>query len=270
MFASKGGLVVLVLVLWLVPLVGAIPSGGRIPPSFTHRGGYWYDDWGLTRDEAEGDSGYLPGLFSETTGSNAELAYSVGEGFRGGYPDNNSMASAILGYVQRWTTYGYDEDNVVMGGVAQGEWAWNADEMAHSMDENLGLVAVGDCEDLAFLSATIYAGAGYETAIVDTTDHVALLVWLPDYPNANVYWDLSGDDRGAGWVWVEATGSENPVGWTPSEYFDGIWSAYVYDGGTYHEYEPLESVAGSGSIDLDLVFVVAFLLLIIIFRIFRR
>ena len=64
-------------------------------------------------------------------------------------------AEAILNYVQTWTDYGYDEDNVFRNGEAQIEWAWNADEMAHMFDETTFSVAIGDCEDMAFLCATI-------------------------------------------------------------------------------------------------------------------
>jgi hypothetical protein len=63
----------------------------------------------------------------------------------------------------------------------------------------------------------MYYAAGYDVTIVDTIDHAALLIWLPEHPDANVYWDI-GDGRGAGWVWVEATGDRNPLGWTPDDY----------------------------------------------------
>jgi hypothetical protein len=255
----------------LLPQVEATPSGGVIPPIFTHRSGYWYDSWGVKRDDAESQNGYLPLLYSETVGVNRELAYSIGESFRNRYSDRNAMAEAILKYVQKWTVYGYDGDNVVMGGVHQEEWAWNADEMAHSIDQNLGVVAVGDCEDLAFLSATIYTGAGYETAIVDAVDHVALLIWLPGYSNADKYWELSDDSRGAGWIWVEATGSENPLGWTPSDFFDGDWSAYTYNNGVYEQRQPVQSDFGFGTTDdMDMILMIVFILFIVLSRILRR
>jgi hypothetical protein len=263
---------ILLLTTILVPGALASLSGGTDPPTFTYRRGYWYDSFGLTRDYAEGSDGYIPDLFSETIGPNAELAYQLGVDFGNSYSDSNSRADAILSYVQQWTVYGYDEDNVVMGGDSQPEWAWNADEMAHSIDVSRGITATGDCEDMAFLCETIYYGAGYETAIVDAPGHVALLIWLPDYPNANVYWDLSGDNKGAGWIWVEATGSENPVGWTPSDFYDGDWSAYGYDGGQYSLFEPqqVSSAEGGITIDWDLVMFIIFILFIILSRLFRR
>lgn len=205
------------------------PSGGSWPvglDDFTYRGGDYYDSWGYNRNYYAGDDGFFPNLVYETIGENEELAWSIGEGFRDSYTTDNSRASAILKYVQRWTEYGYDEDNVFWRGVAQPEWAWNADEMAHMFDTRTGEVAVGDCEDMAFLCGTIYLGAGYDVAMVDAPGHAALLIWLPEYPNANYYWDL-GDGRGAGWIWVEATGESNPLGWTPTDYNDGDWNAYI-------------------------------------------
>ncbi len=195
--------------------------------SFTRRGGDWYDDWGINRNYYAGADGYLPNLAPETLGENRELAYSIGERFQANYPAEIDRAVAILKYVQTWTEYGYDSDNVFRDGVPQEEWAWNADEMAHAFNENTGVTAVGDCEDMAFLCGTIYVAAGFDAAIIDAPGHVALLIWLPEFSNANNYWDLSNDGRDAGWIWVEATGSTNPLGWTPPDFNDGRWTAYA-------------------------------------------
>jgi hypothetical protein len=179
--------------------------------SFTQQHGDWYDNWEIDRNDAGYDGelpGYLPNLASETLGENKELAYSIGQQFLDRYQNTNDRADAILKYVQTWTYYGYDSDNFVRNGVAQEEWAVNADEFAHAFNQNTGVKAVGDCEDMAFLCGTIYVGAGFDAAIIDATDHVALLIWLPEYPNADHYWDLD-DGRGPGWIWIEATGSEN-------------------------------------------------------------
>jgi hypothetical protein len=78
---------------------------------------------------------------------------------------------------------------------------------------------------MALLCATIYLGAGFDVALVLTTSHVALLIWLPEYQNANIYWDIL-DGRGNGWIWVEATGENNPLGWTPPDFNDGYWDAF--------------------------------------------
>jgi hypothetical protein len=252
----------------LVPSTNAIPSGGSTPPRFSYKSGEWYDAWGITRTNAEGSHGYLPQLLSETIGGNSELAYGIGERFRNTYSDRNTMAAKILKYVQTWVEYGYDSDNVVRNGVPQDEWAWNADEMAHAFDETRGTVAVGDCEDMAFLCATIYSGAGINTALVDAPGHVALLIWLPDYPNANRYWDLPEDDQGAGWIWVEATGPNNPLGWMPSDFSDGEWTAYTYVNNVYYPQQPTQtSTDGTGTDGFDswdviiLIIVVLFILL---------
>lgn len=200
--------------------VNAYPSD-----EYTLKNGEYYDDWGYNRNYCCDSNGYMPNLAYETIGQNSELAYSIGQQFLENYPSENQRAVAILKYIQRWTEYGYDEDNVFMNGKAQVEWAWNADETAHAFDEETNTVAIGDCEDMAFLGATIYMGAGFDTALVLTDSHVALLIWLPEYPNANVYWDIL-DGRGEGWIWVEATGGSNPLGWTPPDFNDGYWDAY--------------------------------------------
>jgi hypothetical protein len=227
--------------------------------SFTSRyeQGYehWYDDWGIDRTYYGGPNGYLPNLATETLGENKELAYSIGQRFQANYPSQTDRAVAILKYVQRWTEYGYDSDNVVEGGQPQEEWAWNADEMAHNFSETSGAVAVGDCEDMAFLCGTIYVGAGFDAAVVDATDHAALLIWLPDFSNANAYWDLPNDNRDTGWIWVEATGSSNPLGWTPPDYQDGGWTAYPI-GNLQFVPEPTPTESGTTSsipIDTNLI-----------------
>ena len=211
-----------------IGLTYALPSGGSYPPEFTKRNAFWYDSWGFNRNVHSGEDGYLPNLAYETLGSNKELAYEIGEMFEENYENKVERAEAILDYVQRWTDYGYDEDNVFdPNGVSQIEWAWNADEMAHMFDENLNLVAIGDCEDVSFLCATIYVAANFDVALVDAPGHVALLIWLPEYDNANYYWDLPDDGRDFGWIWVEATGEVNPLGWTPPDFSDGNWDDFV-------------------------------------------
>ena len=217
----------------LIAAVNQTASG--VPASsFTLENGDWYDNFGINRNYYAGPDGFLPNLAYETLGENKELAYSIGERFQANYVSKTGRAVAILKYVQTWTEYGYDGDNVVRNGIAQDEWAWNADEMAHAFNEVTGVKAIGDCEDMAFLCGTIYVGAGFDAAIVDATDHAALLIWLPEFSNANSYWDLPNDGRDAGWIWVEATGKYNPLGWTPPDFGDGGWTAYPIG--------PLESV----------------------------
>ena len=136
-----------------------------------------------------------------------------------------------------------------MGGTAQPEWAWNADEMAHSFDETTGAVAIGDCEDMAFLCSTLYLAAGFDVAIVSPPEHVAMMIWLPEYSNANYYWDIN-DGRGQGWIWVEATGAENPLGWTPPDFTGGDFEVYTLASSTISStisnvyYSPQDPQAG--------------------------
>jgi hypothetical protein len=213
--------------LFCVPVVALTQTASGLPAShFTRQEGDWYDNWGIDRNYYGGPHGFLPNLAYETLGENKELAYSIGERFQNNYPSKTERAAAILKYVQKWTEYGYDSDNVVRDGVSQDEWAWNADEMAHAFNETAGVRAIGDCEDMAFLCGTIYVGAGFDAAIVDATEHAALLIWLPEFSNANAYWDIPNDERDAGWIWVEATGNSNPLGWTPPDFEDGGWTAY--------------------------------------------
>jgi hypothetical protein len=219
----KGLLIIFVFCIIVLPISGvkATQSSG-----FTNQGGDWVDSFGIDRNSYAGSNGYLPNMAYETLNANAELAYNLGTQFKTNYPDITTRAEAVLKFIQTWTEYGYDQDNVVRDGVAQEEWAWNADEMAHHFNQQTGVVAIGDCEDMAFLSATMYTGAGIDAAVVNAPGHCACLVWLPDYANADYYWDLPNDDRGSGWIWSEATGGSNPLGWTPPDYSDGNWEAY--------------------------------------------
>jgi hypothetical protein len=214
-----------VLVLSLLGSAHGIPSGGTYPPDFTLQYGQWYDSWDFNRNYYGGPDGFLPNLAIESIGSYKEKAYSIGEWFKSQYTQKTQRAEAILSYVQKWTEYGYDEDNVRMEGDPQPEWAWNADEMAHMFDETTLSVATGDCEDMSFLCSTIYLAAGFDVVLVSPPEHVALMIWLPEYDNANYYWDVL-DGRGEGWIWVEATGENNPLGWTPPDFSDGNFEVY--------------------------------------------
>jgi len=246
-------------------------ANGFPASSFTMGGdGDWYDNWGIDRNYYGGPHGYIPNLAAETLNENKELAYSIGERFKADYPDEVDRAVAILQFVQKWTEYGYDSDNVIRDGIPQEDWAWNADEMAHAINENTGVKAIGDCEDMAFFCATIYEGAGIDAAVVDATDHCACLIWLPQFSNANAYWDLTNDGRDAGWIWVEATGSSNPLGWTPPDFANGGWTAYGI-GNLQFEGEPTNSsTSTSTSTDTDTMMTIIIIIISIIFSILRR
>jgi hypothetical protein len=213
--------------LYSISIACAIPSGGVYPPEFNYKNGYWYDSWDYNRNYYAGEDGFLPNVAYESLGTDKEVAYEIGEWFEDNYDDKVERAEAILNYVQTWTDYGYDADNVFRNGIAQKEWAWNADEMGHMFNETTNSVAIGDCEDLAFLGATIYIASKIEVALVDAPEHVALLIWLPEYDNANYYWDIPDDGREYGWIWVETTADVNPLGWTPPDFSDGYWNTYI-------------------------------------------
>jgi len=221
-----------------VTCVVASPSGGQWPAKFEKKGEWWYDKpWGVNRNSAYNGSinekGYVPTLAYESTHPNIEQAYLMGKWFESNYPSKYQRAEAILRWVQKWTQYGYDSDYVTMDGEPQEEWAWNPDEMMHLIDTSISALAIGDCEDIAFLCAVLYMGAGFGVAIVDAQDHVALLIHFPEYPKANMYWNIGEAYfapqqvlKSYGWIWVEATGDNNPLGWTPPEFIHGGWEAH--------------------------------------------
>jgi hypothetical protein len=133
--------------------------------------------------------------------------------------------------------------------------------MAHAFNETTGVKAIGDCEDMAFLCGTIYVGAGFDSAIVDAPEHVALLIWLPRFSNANYYWNLTNDGRDAGWIWVEATGSSNSLGWTPTDFREGGWTAYAI-GNLEFVAEP--ELPQFTSIDIDIMIAIVAVIFLII------
>jgi len=73
------------------------------------------------------------------------------------------------------------------------------------------------------LLAVMYKGAGYRSAIVLTPNHAAALVYLPGYKRANRSLSLDGEP---GWIWAEATGGNNPLGWMPERYMKVQLAAY--------------------------------------------
>jgi hypothetical protein len=101
--------------------------------------------------------------------------------------------------------------------------------MTHMIDQTTHTVAIGDCEDMTFLCSTLYLAAGFDVAIVSPPEHVALMIWLPEYENANYYWDIEDDQKDYGWIWVEATSETNPLGWTPPDFVDGDFEVFLLD-----------------------------------------
>jgi hypothetical protein len=69
----------------------------------------------------------------------------------------------------------------------------------------------------------MYKAAGYRSAIAVGKEHTAALVYLPGYEKATAVFEIDGEP---GWIWAEATGKNNPLGWTSKEYLDVKLAAY--------------------------------------------
>ena len=196
----------------------ATPSDG-----FQERNGDVFDDWEISRTRAFGEDGFYqvsettfrPVIAFESLGENANLAYGLGGQIAARYPDQMQRAEAIFHFVRDKVDYTSDVDQ-----FEYDEFAQNADELVGVIEQ--GGVGYGDCEDSAVLLAVMYKGAGYRSAIVVGPGHTAALVYLPEYKKATVL-ELEGED---GWVWAEATGKNNPLGWVPKEYINVELAAY--------------------------------------------
>ncbi len=183
-----------------------------------------FDDWGICRTRAVGEDGFYqvsrtsfrPVIVFESLGEEAALAYRFGEQIASKYPDQIQRAQAIFRFVQTKVKYVTDIDQFKLD-----EFALNADELAMAIDQDG--VGYGDCEDSTVLLAVMYKGAGYRSAIVVAPGHTAALVYLPEYNKAAMVFELDGEP---GWVWAEATGRENPLGWVPKEFIDVELAAY--------------------------------------------
>ncbi len=208
------------ILLLLCPLVVvATPTGNY----YKDRGDI-FDDWDVCRTRADGSDGFLkyvgnrfePVIVTQSTGANAELAYARGIQFAAEYRDVTQRAEAIFLYVRDRVSYVSDSSQ--FGHV---EFAQNADELLAVVDRDGR--AYGDCEDYAFLLGAMYVGAGIRSAIVLAPDHAATLVYLPDYRRANRFLSVNGE---TGWIWAEATGGNNPLGWMPENYMRTSVAAY--------------------------------------------
>jgi len=199
--------------------VSAAPSAG-----FTEVDGEIFDGWGVCRTRADGEDGFYqvsevafrPVIAFEGLGENAALAYSLGEQIAREYPDRVQRAEAVFCFVRDRVSYTPDIDQ-----FPYEEFALNADELATIIDQDG--VGYGDCEDSAVLLAVMYKGAGYRSAIMVGSGHTAALVYLPDYKRATAIFELEGEP---GWVWAEATGKNNPLGWAPKEFINVKLAAY--------------------------------------------
>ncbi len=217
------------LVLVLLGVLALLASAGictATPASdFYTRGGDKYDiDWDLCRTRCRyedgffqvSDSTFRPAIAFESVGEFENIAWKAGENFGNRFSDKNERAEHIFNYVRDHVTY--TSDAVQFG---YDEFARNADEVAEEIE--LSGSARGDCEDYAILLAVMFNAAGLRSAVVLAPEHAAALVYLPDYPGANTYWEFKGEK---GWVWAEATGRTNPLGWTPSKLMRSDLTAY--------------------------------------------
>lgn len=203
----------------------AFPTAG-----FHTRGGEVFDDWEICRTTAFDEDGFYqisqtgfrPVIAFESVGKQADVAYSVGEQIADEYQDPIQRAEAVFSFVRDRVRYTSDKD-----WSGSEEFALNADELATSILEN-GL-GYGDCEDVTVLLAVMYKAAGFRSAIILLPEHTALLLYLPDYDEATVFFELEGEP---GWIWAEATGRNNPLGWAPDQYLDTEIPAYEILGET--------------------------------------
>lgn len=210
---------VILALLTLIPLCFATPSG-----NFQVRDGEKYDDWGICRTQCGGDEGFFqvdeaafrPAIAFESLGGLTDMAWELGENFAERYSDRNQLAKRIFRHVRDHVTYTSD---VTQFGYA--EFARNADEVAREM-ESEG-TSQGDCEDYAILLAVMFKAAGFRSAVVLAPEHAATIIHFPDYSGANVFWDFKGEE---GWIWAEATGRKNPLGWTPPKLMRSDLLAY--------------------------------------------
>lgn len=205
--------------------------------NFYQQGSEIFDDWDLCRTRAMGEDGFFqvysetefcPIITGESLGENVDKAYRNGQQFAEDYPDIHQRAEKIFAFARDKIRYTSDADQFGFQ-----EFAQNADELA-SVIKDKGF-ASGDCEDYAILLAVMYKGAGLRSAIVVASDHAAALVYLPEYNKANQI--LSINDE-SGWVWAEATGGNNPLGWMPARYMGEKLGVYEVEGESISKVEP--------------------------------
>jgi len=197
----------------------AFPSEG-----FYERSGDIFDDWEICRTRAFGEDGFYqitetgfrPAIAFQSLGEQANIAHSLGEQIANEYPDPLQRAEAVFHFVRDRVEYTPDIEQ-----TGNEEFAQNADDLATAIVEDG--IGEGDCEDMVVLLAVMYKAAGIRSAIVLVPEHTAVLVYLPEYNKATAVFELEGE---LGWVWAEATGRNNPLGWVPEQYLDTEMAAY--------------------------------------------
>ncbi len=259
--------IVLAVFLGATGYVAATPSSG-----FQEVNGDVFDGWGISRTRAFGEDGFYqisetafrPVIVFESLGDEAALAYKLGEQIADKYPDQFQRAEAVFRFVRDRVRYTSDADQ-----FEYDEFAQNADELAMAIDENG--VGYGDCEDSTVLLAVMYRGAGYRSAIVVGPGHTAALVYLPGFKKATAVFELEGEP---GWVWAEATGNNNSLGWVSKEFLDVEWAAYEISAEAIVPVEPATAprtaVArtgnGSSSFPFPFIGIIGLLWLLSLFR----
>jgi hypothetical protein len=232
-----------------------------------------FDDWDISRTRAAGadgfyqisEAGFRPVIAYESLGEEADIACRIAQEMMAKYPDRVQRAEKIFYYARDRVQYTPDKDQ-----FQQDEFAQNADELATEITQD-GL-AHGDCEDSAVLLAVMYKGAGYRSAIAVAPGHTAAMVYLPEYKKGSIF-KMDGEE---GWVWAEATGRKNPLGWIPKEFVGGELYAYEIKDERVTRAEPTEAPAtiitdkGGGSASFPIPFFSIIILLWFISRLFRR
>jgi len=221
---KKAGVLLGLIIAVLVAVATSGYASAFLSEGFHERDGDIFDDWEICRTRAFGEDGFYqltetgfrPVIAFESMGEESDLAYSLGEQIADKYPDPLQRAEAVFHFVRDRVKYTSDID---LNGSE--EFAQNADELATVIAEDG--IGEGDCEDMTVLLAIMYRAAGFRSAIVLVSGHTAVLVYLPDYNKATAFFELEGE---SGWVWAEATGRNNPLGWAPKEYLDMEIPAY--------------------------------------------
>jgi hypothetical protein len=265
----------LILLFAAIPVM-IVPAATFAIPStnFYEEQGEIFDDWDVCRTSAFGESGFFqafsetefrPIIVAESLGENADSAYQIGQQFAEEYPDPHQRAEKIFAFARDKMRYTSDSDQFRFK-----EFAQNADEVAATLEDK-GL-AYGDCEDYAVLLAVMYKGAGLRSAIVLAPDHAAALVYLPGYEKANWNLSLNGEP---GWVWAEATGGNNPLGWMPERFMGEKLGAYeVQDEAITpvepHDKTPTTITKGGSSATIRVAPFFAVILLMLLLPLFRR
>ncbi|MFC2052432.1 transglutaminase domain-containing protein [Chloroflexota bacterium] len=201
------------ILIFILGLMLASPALATPSQEFFKRGEEVYDSFDICRTRSTGEDGFMqlaedsfePIIVRESLGKNIDVAWELGQSFVDKYPEPNQRAQEIFYFVRNKVVYTSDMDE-----FGHGEFAQNADELVGTILEK-GTVP-GDCEDDAILLAVLYKAAGFRSAIVLAPGHAATVVHLPGYNKVARTFTLEGE---AGWVWAEATGRTNPLGWFP-------------------------------------------------------